>query len=423
MSKATTAKLRILYIEDNRADYDLVKDMLSQLPNFPVFTMECAKSLAEGRRMFETAKTAFNVVLVDLNLPDSKGEETFLDLRTCVHDAVIIVLTGIDDSELGVRLLRRGAQDFIPKSALSGELLGRSILYARGRHHADQRSRRLSRELKATNEKLSAAELALIRAEKLESLGRMAAGIAHEVKNPLAVLQAIYDFFRTKFEPGDDRAQARLNLMRNAIQRANKTISGMLDFARESTLELEQRDINRVVSQSIEKVQFEFHLSKTELEIDLEEGLPLVSIDAEKIEEVLINIMTNAVQAMGHGGKLRISTALNPGAQILREGGVGSPRPEMQADVVTIDIRDTGPGISEEVINKVTDPFFTTKPRGEGTGLGLAIVKSILSQHHGNLLLKNMKDPKGLRVRTVLPSLGKPVGEEEHLASSNVLES
>lgn len=403
MSKAKAATLRILSVEDNQADFDLVVEMLSSLNNFPTFTIDHAKSLADGRQKLGEAKSPYNVILVDLNLPDSKGEKTFLEVRHQAHDAVIIVLTGIEDDDLGVHLLKRGAQDFIPKSSLTKDLLGRSILYARGRQHADQRSRRLSRELKATNERLSAAELALIRAEKLESLGRMAAGIAHEVKNPLAVLQAIYDFFRTKFEPEDDRAQARLNLMRNAIQRANKTISGMLDFARESALELEQRDINDVVKQSIEKVQFEFHLSKTKLELDFEESLPPVAIDVLKIEEVLINIMTNAVQAMGHGGTLRISTSVKQGTRILREGGLGKPRSELQADVIIIEIRDTGPGIPEEHLAKVTDPFFTTKPKGEGTGLGLAIVKSILSQHHGNLLLRNMKRPKGLRVRLVLP--------------------
>ncbi|MEM1295515.1 MAG: response regulator, partial [Verrucomicrobiota bacterium] len=343
MSKEKVVTLRILSVEDCQADFDVVVEMLTSLSNFPSFKIDRAKTLAEGRRKLETAKTAYNVLLVDLNLPDSEGEETFLEIRTCVHDAIIIVLTGIEDNELGIRLLKRGAQDFIPKSSLSRELLGRSILYARGRQHADQRSRRLSRELKATNEKLSAAELALIRAEKLESLGRMAAGIAHEVKNPLSVLQAIYDYFRTQFEPGNDRAQARLNLMRNAIQRANKTISGMLDFARESALELEQCNINEVVKQSIEKVQFEFHLAQTQLELDFEEGLPPVSIDVLKIEEVLINIMTNAVQAMGHSGTLHISTSVDQGTKILRESGVGKkPRPELRADVITIDIRDTG---------------------------------------------------------------------------------
>jgi len=388
--------IRILCVEDSIADYELIRDNLEMVWPSTSFELANAPSLRVARQMLKE-QPAFSIILLDLSLPDSVGEQTFVQLHRETPDTAIIVLTGFDDEKLGIHLVQMGAEDYLPKSTLNAAFLSRSISYAIER----KRSRS---ELANMSEELSRAHDHLIQAEKLESLGRLAAGVAHEVKNPLAVLQMGVDFFRKSEELKDNElANRMIRRMKQAIDRADNIILGMVDLSRNSKLNLEIADPNEVVKRSIELAQHEFLRAKVELELDLDESIEPIKVDTAKIEQVILNLILNGIHAMEPGGCMRIRTMMARISAVERDEGWKLMERLREGDeIVIIEARDTGPGIPEDKLRRVFEPFYTTKPTGKGTGLGLSVAKNILNLHSGYLHLCNVENPTGLRVRMIL---------------------
>ena len=201
--------------------------------------------------------------------------------------------------------------------------------------------------------------------------------------------------------------------MQDAITRADRIICGMVDYSRSDNLSLELKDINEIIDVAVGMIQHQILRTNVEVSKDLAAGLPKVRVDQGKMEQVLINLMMNAVQAMsengvngdGSHGILEVSTFPAEVEEIDRDEGIRhAERIRARDSVVVVEIRDHGPGIPEEKLNRIFEPFYTTKPTGEGTGLGLSVAKNIVDLHRGVMQVKNADDGKGVIARVMLKS-------------------
>ena len=271
------------------------------------------------------------------------------------------------------------------------------------RDRSDTALRQALAELRASHEELKATQLILIQTEKMESLGRLAAGVAHEVKNPLAQILLAADYLKDSVPADDAVAQTVLGDIRQAVLRADKIIRGMLDFSAPNDLCLRAQNINATVRQSVRLLKPELLAGHVEIRIALGEGLPEVEIDENKIEQVFINVCTNAIHAMPSGGVLSITTGLRELAAGDRRDGARTSEGLRAGDhVIVAEFCDSGHGIPPDKIAAVFDPFFTTKATGKGTGLGLTVSRKIVELHGGRLELENRPEG-GVRASVILP--------------------
>jgi signal transduction histidine kinase len=218
----------------------------------------------------------------------------------------------------------------------------------------------------------------LIRSEKLVSLGQLAASVAHEVNNPLAGIMIYVKLFLKKYKEEKlqtENTEKQLLKMEKELDRTTRIIRNLLDFARQSEPNIRPVDMNKVLEAALLLVGHQINLENIKLEKKSEAHLPLILADFDKIQQVLINIIMNAIQAMPDGGNLTIATSVAKGIRI----------GESPKDTVRIDIRDTGVGITKENMRKLFTPFFTTKEKGKGVGLGLPVVHGIIEQHNGKI--------------------------------------
>jgi two-component system sensor histidine kinase HydH len=226
-------------------------------------------------------------------------------------------------------------------------------------------------ELILTNNELKATQARLVEAAKLETVAHLAAGVAHEVKNPLMVITMVTDFLSEVVPSSEPDAPEMLRHMREAIGRANRVISELLSLSRPSELSLRPESLHAVINDALEIVKLAVNQKHILLVRELAEPSPMVLLDKNKITQVLINLLMNSVQAMPDSGSLFVRTRLEGSSKII------------------LQIEDTGPGISPANLEKLFEPFFTTKAPGQGTGLGLSVSRQIVSQHGGTLSLGN----------------------------------
>lgn len=205
--------------------------------------------------------------------------------------------------------------------------------------------------------------------ERLASVGRLAAGVAHEVNNPLGgILNCLYNLRKGTLSPA--RQEEYVASMEDGLRRVQKIVRQLLDFSQQHEPELSATDINHVVERVLVLTNHLFAPNHIVLETALGHGLPTLLVDRHMIEQVLMNLILNAVQAMKGGGALTIRTSVAEG-------------------VCSIEVADTGCGIPASVLPRIFDPFFTTKGEGEGTGLGLSVSLGIMERHGGKILVES----------------------------------
>jgi PAS domain S-box-containing protein len=249
-------------------------------------------------------------------------------------------------------------------------------------------------DLQASHEELKATQSLLIQAEKLQSVGRLAAGVAHEVKNPLAVLRMGLDYLNQNLPADDPSNRSVLKDMGDAIQRADGIIMGLLDFSVPHAMDLHAEDLNSLIEQSLGLVRHETESARRPIcvELQLAESLPRARVDRNKVKQVLVNLLTNAAHAMPDGGTLTVRSQLRqlvPSDLDHDDGARGPDRLHAGQSVAVVEILDTGAGIPPDQLVRVFDPFFTTKPTGKGTGLGLTVTKKIIELHGGAIHVQN----------------------------------
>ncbi|MGE9270001.1 MAG: PAS domain-containing protein [Verrucomicrobiales bacterium] len=260
---------------------------------------------------------------------------------------------------------------------------------------------KLNDELTEVNQNLTRAHEQLIQAEKMESVGRLASGVAHEVKNPLAMIGMGLELLARRIPEEDEAGREALERMKRGIERAKTIVKGLVDFSSARQLELKPTDPNRVVLDALRLVDYPLRKGGVRVTRDLAADLPEVKMDATKIEQVLVNVIINAMQAMGPGDLIVRSYASVFGEGERDEGVRTAGHLRERDPVVVLEVDDFGPGIDPEHQGKLYDPFFTTKPTGVGTGLGLSVSRKIVDLHHGMLELEN-RDEGGARARITL---------------------
>jgi signal transduction histidine kinase len=247
-------------------------------------------------------------------------------------------------------------------------------------------------QLTQAHVELQNAQMELIQAAKLESIGRLAAGVAHEVKNPLAIIQLGVNFLEATLDGNRDVKEV-IGEMDEAVKRADGVIKGLVDFSRSEKLDLTVQNLNPIIEKSLNLVRHELIKGHITLETRLDNTISPVAVDRNKIQQVFINLFMNAVQAMEGRGNLAVSTTEKELSQ--EELPIISRRKNHFAagdKAVVVEITDTGPGIPEDKLDKLFDPFFTTKPTGKGTGLGLSITRKIIDLHDAVIDIRNREE-------------------------------
>jgi two-component system NtrC family sensor kinase len=222
----------------------------------------------------------------------------------------------------------------------------------------------------------------LMHSEKLALLGQLAAGVAHEVNNPINGILTYIRLLLKKIDRGElESMQADLvrylEVMERETVHIGRTVSNLLDFSRRSQPDISMVDLNDVISQSLLLVRDQLNLSNITVKRDGQVELPEIMADFGQLQQIMVNLLLNAAQAMRDGGEITITT--------VAEGTRGSEC------FVAVEVHDTGCGISEENLSRIFDPFFTTKggKDGVGLGLGLSIVHRIVREHHGRIEVKS----------------------------------
>lgn len=239
-------------------------------------------------------------------------------------------------------------------------------------------------ELEKNHWELKAAQAELIQAEKFKVIGRLASGVAHEVKNPLAIIIQGVEYLNRNAQSSDENVPMVLNYITDAVNRADRVIRGLLDFSSVSRLEIKPENLNSLIRNVLVLLKHHFDRSHIQIGEDFQEDIPEIKIDANRIEQVFVNLLLNAVQAMPEGGDLNIKTYLQKD-------------PEKDSWLIA-QIEDNGAGIPADALEKLFTPFFTTKRGIGGTGMGLSIVKNIIELHGGKITIANKKDGHGVVV-------------------------
>jgi PAS domain S-box-containing protein len=216
-------------------------------------------------------------------------------------------------------------------------------------------------------------EAQLSQADKLSSIGLLAAGVAHEVNTPLAVISS-YSQMLSKQLQGDPQKSALLEKITRQSFRASEIVNNLLNFSRTSTTEFTAVDVNKIISDTLALLEHQFKTSRVTVQDELCEHLPHINGNPGRLQQVFLNLFMNARDAMPAGGTLKIATA--------------------NGDGVSVVVSDTGSGIAQEHINRIYDPFFTTKtaPRegqNRGTGLGLSVTYGIIQEHSGKIRVES----------------------------------
>jgi signal transduction histidine kinase len=207
----------------------------------------------------------------------------------------------------------------------------------------------------------------LMRADRLAAMGTLAAGVAHEVNNPLASISSLIQMMKS--ENGSADMGEKLELIQTQIQRITRVTKDLTDFARARPAAKSAVEINSIVEMALRLAEFDSTFQKLKITKSLAADLPKIFADADQLQQVFLNIFLNARDATPDGGELKVLT-------------------KGQDDEIAIEISDTGTGVEADRAKQVFDPFFTTKPAGQGTGLGLAVCYGIVTAHGGHLELR-----------------------------------
>jgi two-component system NtrC family sensor kinase len=245
----------------------------------------------------------------------------------------------------------------------------------------------LEKKVEEKTEAIQRAHSQLIQSEKLASLGRMAAGVAHEINSPLTGIVTFGHLLQKKFEPGTQERED-IDLIIDQANRCSNIIKGLLGFARASSAEKKSSNINDIINGSLNIVKNKADFFNIKIVTDFHEPIPLVKADPSQLQQVFLNMIINAADAIEEKGTITLTT------RVVKEEG---------NDMVEIECRDTGPGIKDEDLEKLFEPFFTTKPVGKGTGLGLAVSHGIVQEHGGRVLVRT-KPGEGTSFIIMLPA-------------------
>ena len=361
-SKQALDRVSVLLVEDNPPDAALVRHFLSRAADHRYEVTEACSAAAAEHAL---EKNHFDLLLLDLVLPDCKGEDTLNRFLGRPTDTTIVVLTGIDSEELGERAVALGAQDFIVKGSFDQRSLLRIIRYAR--------------------ERALAADT-MVRAQRVDTVGQMAGSIAHDFNNMLQVILGHTEILKEGVHDQVNLAPSA-EAIAEAAERAMRFTRQLLTFRAQRSSGMAVIDVDACLD-ALRPLLEGILGSHIELQIDTNSASS-IRAEAQILEQIIVNLALNARHAMSNGGRL-----------VVRSGRRVDPRRGDEA--VCIEVTDTGCGMSPAVKARAFEPFYTTSPPGEGRGLGLSSIMSLAHQFGGDVSLES-KEHQGTTVRILLP--------------------
>jgi len=256
----------------------------------------------------------------------------------------------------------------------------------------------LEQKVEERSRELEASQQQLMQAGKLASIGELASGVAHELNNPASIILMRANRLSEEIEQRELSAEARedVQVIEHQVEKISRIVSGLLTFSRRSTSAKRPINCNDVVRRTVPLIEDMARHRGVELGLELDAFLPLVEADSAQLEQVMLNLINNALDAMPEGGRIIFRSDL------VEEPGLGK--------LVRIEVEDTGDGIPEEHLSRVFDPFFTTKEVGQGTGLGLSISYGIMEEHGGSIRVDS-RPGEGVCFKLYLPVMGEIVSQ------------
>ena len=340
-----------------------------------------------------------DVAVIDINLPGKSGIQLLQKIRDAQIYVPVIMITGEPNLSVIPEIVRAGAYDFIAKPIVKDVLLNAVGRAAEKKRLTDEK-RRLEEELKRYSEELEmrvderTAELIethkrLVTQERVAALGRAAAQVAHEVKNPLAGLLLYSMHLKSKAANFSESEAYLVDKIVETINHLNSRVEQILGFARPVNLTLQPGNFNQIINDILELLRPQLTANKVEVRLSLGQQAAYSMMDEASMRGALMNLILNAIEAMRGGGMLSITV-------------------EQIDETIRIEIADTGPGIGEEEAKKIFEPFYTTKE--QGLGLGMPYSKKIIDQHRGIISLSS-KSGEGTRISIALPA-GQNEGDD-----------
>jgi signal transduction histidine kinase len=338
-----------------------------------------------------------DAAVIDINLPGKNGIELLQKLGSAEIYVPVIMITGEPNISLIPEIVRAGAYDFIAKP-ITKDLLLNVVGRAAEKKRLTDEKRRLEQEIRRYAEELElrvderTAELVethkrLVTQERIAALGRAAAQVAHEVKNPLAGLLLYSLHLKDKSSNFSESQIYLLDKIVNTINHLNSRVEQILGFARPVSLTLHSEDLNQIVNDILELLRPQLKANQVKVRLSSEAQPAYAMLDQTSLRGALMNLMLNAIEAMPDGGTLSI--VLHQSEESLR-----------------LEIADTGRGIGEAEAKKIFEPFYTTKE--QGLGLGMPYAKKIIDQHGGTISVSSQPG-KGTTISIVLAAAQKEV--------------
>ena len=317
---------------------------------------ECLKLLADH---------PVDVVVMDVKMPGISGLEVLHKIREMAIPTEVILLTGHSATQDGVEGIKLGAFDYLSKPVEFEHLLGK-ITQAYDKILAEHQSKEAA-EFKAR------IEQQMIATERLAALGTLAAGVAHEINNPLAIINEAAGYLRMLFNKKTDnelqdreKYEKALEKIELSVQRARNITHQLLGSVRKSDSVLVELDIAALVEETLQLMGSEAKNKNIEVAVNTDRNLKTLWIDPNQVRQILINLISNAIHATPAQGRIAIGL-------------------DNTANGISIRVEDTGTGIPKEHMEKIFEPFFSTKSPGQGTGLGLFVTREIVEKLNGNI--------------------------------------
>jgi signal transduction histidine kinase len=351
--------LRILHLEDDSTDAALIQSTLE------AGGIACAITCVQTRKDFVAAleRGGLDLILSDFTLPAFDGLTAMTIASTKWPSIPVIIVSGTLGEERAVAALKNGATDYVLKEDLS------RLVPAVRRALQEARER----------EERRVADAQAIEVQKMDVLGQLAAGVAHDFSNILAVIQGHSELMMQKLDPADG-LRNHVGEIRHAAQRAVALTRQLLVFSRKETVQPVVLDLNDVVA-DLENMLLRLINEDIEMTIVPGKQIGRIQADSGYIGQVLMNLVVNARDAMPNGGKLTIATS-----NVTFDENQARAHPGRKpGDYVMLSVSDTGIGMTDEVKARMFEPLFTTKPKGKGTGLGLPTCQAIVQQSGGHI--------------------------------------
>ncbi len=392
MGKTDPIQARILVVDDEPANVRLLERMLAEGGYRQVKCLTDSRQVLAAYGEFQP-----DLILLDLMMPHLDGVAVIRQLE--IPEDVflpILVLTADATSDAKKRALEAGAKDFLTKpfDRLEVMLRIRNLLDTR-RLYVD-----LERHNRSLEQVVAERTQRLIQSEKVATMGSLLAGVAHELNNPLAIVMGQAHLLNTSAK--DPALIQRSEKILAGADRCARIVKNFLALARQRPPERSDLRVNAIVQETIELLGYDLRTSNVEVVLSLADDLPVTWADAHQIQQVVVNLVANAIQAMrplDTPRRIAITTRLEHGP-----------------DRITLELADSGPGIPAEVQERIFEAFFTTKPQGEGTGLGLSLCRRTLEEHGGTITVTS-EVGHGATFRLELPVAQRPEPAEESAKS------